>query len=200
MIGKLSGVVDAIDGERVLIDVNGVGYIAHCSARTLAQLPAPGGRATLIIETQMTQEQIKLFGFGAAQERDWFQLLQSVQGVGAKVALAILGALAPAELAQAIAKGDKAQVARAQGVGPKLAQRITNELKDKVPAGLVFAGPAIAPKSGRPDGAAAEAVSALVNLGYAPQQASEAVARALDGDPNARVETLIRAGLKELSR
>lgn len=202
MIGKLAGILDSIDGDVVLIDVNGVGYLASCGAKTLSQLPAPGGRVSLLIETQMSAEQIRLFGFSSAEERDWFRLLQTVQGVGAKVALAILGVLSPGEVSRAIALGDKAAISRANGVGAKLAQRLCLELKDKVPA-MMSADiiPLSAARTGRPAGATAEAVSALVNLGYGQSEAGAAVAAGLAsyGD-GAAVEALIRHGLKELAR
>jgi holliday junction DNA helicase RuvA len=202
MIGKLTGLLDSVDSDVVLIDVNGVGYVAQCGAKTLAQLPAPGGRVALLIETQMSAEQIRLFGFSSAEERDWFRLLQTVQGVGAKVALAILGALSPQEVSRAVALGDKTAISRANGVGPKLAQRLCLELKDKVPA-MMSADviPISSARSGRPAGATAEAVSALVNLGYGQSEAAAAVAAGLaslgDATP---VEGLIRHGLKELAR
>jgi holliday junction DNA helicase RuvA len=202
MIGKLTGLLDSVDGDIVLLDVNGVGYVAQCGSRTLGQLPAPGGRVSLLIETQMSAEQIRLFGFGSAEERDWFRLLQSVQGVGAKVALAILGALSPGELGRAIALGDKAAVSRANGVGPKLAQRICLELKDKVPA-MMSADviPLPTAKGGRIAGATGEALSALVNLGYQQSEAAAAVAAGVAAHGEAAgVEVLIRHGLKELAR
>lgn len=202
MIGKLTGLLDSVDGDAALIDVNGVGYIAHCGTKTLGMLPAPGGRVALLIETQMSAEQIRLFGFSSAEERDWFRLLQSVQGVGAKVALAILSALSPQEVSRAIALGDKAAISRANGVGAKLAQRICLELKDKVPA-MMSADiiPISSARSGRPAGATAEAVSALVNLGYGQSEAAAAVAAGLAAQGEAAaVEALIRHGLKELAR
>ncbi|NJL07793.1 MAG: Holliday junction branch migration protein RuvA, partial [Methylacidiphilales bacterium] len=134
MIGKLKGVIDSYGEDFVILDVQGVGYQVHCSARTLQALPAPGEAATLAIDTFVREDQIRLFGFAADTEREWFRLLQTVQGVGTKVALAILSTLKPAELASAIALADKAMVARAPGVGPKVAARIVAELKDKAPA------------------------------------------------------------------
>src|SRR3954451_25067638 len=133
MIGKLTGVLDSFGEDHVILDVNGVGYVVTCSSRTLQRLPARGEPASLAIETQVREDAIRLFGFLSDAERDWFRLLQSVQGVGSKVALAILGTLAPADLGSAIALQDKVAVSRAQGVGPKLAARIVAELKDKVP-------------------------------------------------------------------
>ena len=134
MIGKLKGVIDSYGEDSVILDVNGVGYLVHCSGRTLQELPRVGEAATLSIETYVREDQIRLFGFLTDVERQWFRLLQTVQGVGAKVALAVLGTLKPADLASAIALRDKAMVARTPGVGPKVAERIVTELKDKAPA------------------------------------------------------------------
>src|SRR3977135_3474390 len=134
MIGKLKGIIDTYGEDFVILDVGGVGYLVHCSARTLQELPAPGEAATLAIETHVREDQIRLFGFLTDVEREWFRLLQTVQGVGAKVALSVLSTLKPAELASAIALRDKAMVARTPGVGPKVAERIVTELKDKAPA------------------------------------------------------------------
>src|ERR1700688_3747348 len=134
MIGKLKGIIDSYGEDSVILDVNGVGYLVHCSARTLQELPRAGEPATLSIETHVREDQIRLFGFTTDIEREWFRLLQTVQGVGAKVALAVLGTLKPADLADAVATRDKAMIARAPGVGPKVAERIVNELKDKAPA------------------------------------------------------------------
>ena len=204
MIGKLKGLIDSVGEEALIVDVNGVGYVVAASARTLRNLPAVGQAATLHIETQVREEAIRLFGFLAEGERDWFRLLQSVQGVGAKVALAILGILSTAELTQAIALQDKAMVARAQGVGPKLAARIVLELKDKSPAGGVadlggdIAGSPCA--SGLSLGAQ-DAVLALVNLGYARPQAALAVAKGVAAlGAGAETAALIRLGLKELAK
>jgi holliday junction DNA helicase RuvA len=204
MIGKLRGIVDSVSEDGLILDVNGVGYVVSASARSLRSLPAPGEAATLHIETQVREDAIRLFGFLAEAERDWFRLLQSVQGVGAKVALAILGILSAAELQQAIGLQDKAMVARAPGVGPKLAARIVLELKDRAPAlGIAELGVAVAgaePASKLPKGAQ-DAVLALVGLGYARPQAALAVARgvaALGAD--AATAALIRLGLKELAQ
>ncbi|MFZ0373036.1 MAG: Holliday junction branch migration protein RuvA, partial [Xanthobacteraceae bacterium] len=134
MIGKLKGIIDSYGEDAVVLDVGGVGYLVHCSARTLQELPRVGEAATLSIETYVREDQIKLFGFLTDIEREWFRLLQTVQGVGAKVALSVLGTLKPADLATAIAMRDKAMVARTPGVGPKVAERIVTELKDKAPA------------------------------------------------------------------
>jgi len=203
MIGKLKGVVDAIDEEGVIIDVNGVGYAVSASARTLRALPPVGVEATLYIETQMREDAIRLFGFLSAAERDWFRLLQGVQGVGARTALGVLGALSGEALSAAIAAQDRAMVARAPGVGPKLAQRIVMELKDKAPAPAVAAfGLRPVEETGAPKlpKAAEDAVLALVGLGYARPQAAAAVAKGL-GALGAEAETaaLIRAGLKDLA-
>ena len=208
MIGKLRGAVDAVGADHAIIDVGGVGYEVACSSRTLAALPPAGEPVTLSIETHVREDAIKLYGFLTETERSWFRLLQSVQGVGAKVALSILSTLDTSQLAQAIALQDRAMVTRAPGVGPKVALRIVNELKDKAPApALSVAGMAAANAplggGGGLDGASAiaEAMSALVNLGYAQTQANAAVSAALQkaGDPP-RTENLIRLALKELAR
>jgi Holliday junction DNA helicase RuvA len=205
MIGKLKGVIDSYGEDCVVLDVHGVGYLVHCSARTLQELPPAGEAATLSIETYVREDQIKLFGFLNDLEREWFRLLQTVQGVGAKVALAVLGTLKPADLASAIALRDKAMVARTPGVGPKVAERIVTELKDKAPSYAAI-DPALVRLSGaiedrqapRP---AADAVSALVNLGYGQPQAAAAIAAAMRAaGADAEVKTLIRLGLKELAK
>ncbi|MGA2794238.1 MAG: Holliday junction branch migration protein RuvA [Roseiarcus sp.] len=204
MIGKLKGLVDEVGEESLVLDVNGVGYVVAASARTLRNLPAIGQAATLHIETQVREDAIRLYGFLAEAERDWFRLLQGVQGVGAKVALAILGVLSSAELANAIALQDKAMVARAQGVGPKLAARIVLELKDKAPpSAAAELGGAIAgaPRDDALSQGAQDAVLALVNLGYARPQAALAVARGLASrGAGAETAALIRRGLKELAQ
>ena len=206
MIGKLKGVVDEIGEDFCVIDVHGVGYVAHCSARTLANLPSPGEAATLFIETYVREDMIRLYGFQTALEREWFRLLQTnVPGVGAKVALAVLSTLAPADLANAIALRDIAMVSRAPGVGKKVAERIVTELKNKAPAFAGAASETIGLKQELGEGVApapvADAVSALTNLGYSRDVAANAVAAALkaagDGADSAR---LIRLGLKELAR
>lgn len=204
MIGKLKGLLDTIGEDHVVLDVGGVGYLVQCSTRTLANLPGAGEALTLHVETQVREDAIRLFGFGSELERDWFRLLQTVQGVGAKVALAIEATLAPGEIASAIALQDKAMIARAPGVGPKLAQRIVTELRDKAPA---YSGAAAAEiglqqelGAGAAPPAVADAVSALRNLGYSAQQASVAVAKALKkaGEKAGSAE-LIRHGLRELA-
>jgi Holliday junction DNA helicase RuvA len=205
MIGKLKGVIDSYGEDCIILDVNGVGYLVHCSARTLQELPATGQGATLSIETHVREDQLRLFGFMSDVEREWFRLLQTVQGVGAKVALAVLGTLKPADLATAIAMRDKAMVARAPGVGPKVAERIVTELKDKAPA---YAGldPAVIRLAGaveekRAPQPVADAVSALVNLGYGQPQAASAIAAAARGaGEGADAASLIRLGLKELAK
>jgi Holliday junction DNA helicase RuvA len=205
MIGKLKGIIDSYGEDFVIVDVNGVGYVVHCSARTLQSLPAQGEAVTLAIETHVREDQIRLFGFLIDMEREWFRLLQTVQGVGTKVALSILSTLKPAELATAIAMRDKAMVARAPGVGPKVAERIVTELKDKAPA-YADVDPAVVRLSGEVDDRRAprpiaDAVSALVNLGYGQPQAAAAVAAAArEAGEGAETKTLIRLGLKELSR
>jgi Holliday junction DNA helicase RuvA len=205
MIGKLRGVVDSYGDDTVVVDVHGVGYLVHCSARTLQSLPSPGEAATISIETWVREDQIRLYGFASDLEREWFRILTGVQGVGAKVALAILGTLKVSDLANAIALGDKAAIARTPGVGPKLAQRLVLELKDKAPAfasvdpGVVKLQDELSER--RASTPVSEAVSALVNLGYGEIQASAAVAAAVRaaGD-KAKTEELIRHGLKELAR
>ncbi|MEM5474571.1 Holliday junction branch migration protein RuvA [Hoeflea sp. AS60] len=205
MIGKLKGTIEEIAEDHVLIDVHGVCYVASCSSRTLSRLGSAGEAAVLFIETYVREDQFRLFGFETALEREWFRLLQSVQGVGAKVALAVLSTLTPSELANAIALQDKATVSRAPGIGPKVAQRIVAELKNKAPAFGGDAGGAMGLKQELGEGVAsapvADAVSALSNLGYSRDQAANAVAAALKvaGD-DADSAKLIRFGLKELAR
>ena len=205
MIGKLKGLVDSYGEDFAILDVGGVGYVVHCSSRTLQSLPGVGEAATLSIETHVREDMIRLYGFRSDNEREWFRLLQGVQGVGAKVALAILSALEPGALATAVATGDKAAIARAPGVGPKLAARIAAEMKDKAPSfgavDPVLARLSGAVEDGRAPAAVTDAVSALVNLGYAPAQASAAVAAALKGaGEGAEAPLLIRLGLRELAR
>jgi Holliday junction DNA helicase RuvA len=205
VIAKLRGVIDAYGEDFVVVDVQGVGYLVHCSSRTLQHLPSTGEAATLSIETHVREDMIRLYGFRSDGEREWFRLLQSVQGVGAKVALGILSIMDPGGLGTAIGTADRASVARAPGVGPKLAARIVAELKVKAPA---FAGvdPALVRLSGALEDRTApqpvaDAVSALVNLGYAQAQASAAVSAALkQAGEAAEAKTLIRLGLRELAR
>ena len=204
MIGKLKGLIDSYGEDFVILDVNGVGYVVQCSSRTLQKLPGAGEAASLAIETQVREDAIRLFGFTSDAERDWFRLLQSVQGVGAKVALAVQSTLSPSDLASAIALQDKSMVARAPGVGPKVAGRIVAELRDKAPA---YSGAAAAEiglqadiGSGHASSNVADAVSALTNLGYSSQQASGAVARVIkNAGEDADSAQLIRLGLKELA-
>ncbi|MEP9372159.1 Holliday junction branch migration protein RuvA [Mesorhizobium sp. KR1-2] len=206
MIGKLKGTVDEIAEDHCVIDVHGVCYVAYCSARTLASLPGAGEAAVLFIETYVREDMIRLYGFQTALEREWFRLLQTnVQGVGAKVALAVLSTLTPSDLANAIALRDIAMVSRAPGVGKKVAERIVTELKNKAPA---FAGEAVGTiglKQELGEGVApapiADAVSALVNLGYSRDIAANAVSAALKtAGEEADSSKLIRLGLKELAR
>jgi len=205
MIGKLKGVIDSYGEDSVIVDVNGVGYQVHCSVRTMQELPGIGQPATLSIETHVREDQIRLFGFVTEIEREWFRLLQTVQGVGVKVALAVLGTLKPAELSSAIAMRDKAMVARTPGVGAKVAERIVTELKDKAPA-YTNIDPALVRLSGALDDKRApapvtDAVSALVNLGYAQAQAAAAIAVATrSAGEGAEATTLIRLGLRELAK
>lgn len=206
MIGKLRGLVDSTGEDWVIVDVGGVGYQVHCSSRTLQTLPPAGEAVTLSIETYVREDAIRLFGFGSDLEREWFRLLQTVQGVGARVALAVLGVLPPGELASAIALQDKAALARAPGVGKRVAERIAAELKDKAPA-YASADPAHIQLHDELARAAApqpvaDAVSALVNLGYAQVQASAAVATVVRrrGDEELGTAELIRLGLKELAQ
>jgi Holliday junction DNA helicase RuvA len=205
MIGKLKGIVDSYGADYVILDVGGVGYQVHCSPRTLAALPAAGESATLSIETYVREDQIKLFGFTSDAEREWFRLLQTVQGVGAKVALSVLGTLTTSELASAIAMRDKAMVSRSPGVGAKVAERIVTELKDKVPA-FANIDPAAVHLAGALDEKRAprpvmDAVSALVNLGYGQPQAAAAIAAASrNAGEGADTATLIRQGLRELAK
>jgi Holliday junction DNA helicase RuvA len=205
MIGKLKGIIDSYGEDFIILDVGGVGYQVHCSARTLQELPGTGEPATLAIETHVREDQIRLFGFRTDVEREWFRLLQTVQGVGAKVALAVLGTLKPGELASAIAMRDKAMVARTPGVGPKVAERIVTELKDRAPA-YADVDPAVIRLTGaieerRAPQPVADAISALVNLGYGQPQAAAAIAAATrSAGEAADARALIRLGLKELAK
>jgi holliday junction DNA helicase RuvA len=203
VIGKLKGRIDSFGADWLIVDVNGVGYHVFCSSRTLAAMPSVGEFGELFTEMLVSQDMIRLVGFSSAMEREWFRLLQSVQGVGTKVALAILSTLSVGEIGNAIALQDKTMMGRAPGVGKKLSERIVIELKDKVPA--LAAGDAQLSKlsgelSGAVPTAATDAVSALVNLGYGQSQAGAAVATAMrkhgDDQPT---EKLIRQALKELA-
>jgi Holliday junction DNA helicase RuvA len=204
MIGQLRGRLAEKRPNQVLVDVGGVGYLVSASARTLRALPSVGEQAELLIETHVREDAIRLYGFLTVAERDWFRLLQTVQGVGAKVALGILGALSAEALSAAIARQDKAMMARAPGVGPKLAARLVLELKDKAPAlgAADFAGPeASLERTPKFAEAAEDAVLALVGLGYAQPQAAAAMAKiSARLGPEAETAALIRAGLKELAQ
>lgn len=214
MIGKLTGIVDAIGESHLIIDVNGVGYEVQASARALRNLEV-GAKVSLTIDTHVREDAIRLFGFSSESERSWFRTLQTVQGVGAKVALAALGVMSPQDLASAIAIGNASAVEQTPGVGKKLALRIVAELKDKAPGlsmmtGDGAAGSGAGARAGAvdsgghgsgADNAAIEAISALTNLGYQPAHASQAVATAVkDAGSDAQVSELIKRGLKELAR
>ncbi len=219
MIGKLTGRVDYRAADHVLLDVGGVGYTVHCSDRTLAALPPVGQLTALYTELLVREDLLQLFGFLTPYEREWHRLLISVQGIGAKASMAILGTLGPEGIARAIAIGDWAAVKAAPGVGPKIAQRVVNELKDKAPAAMALGGsvaaamgdapaevvetPAV-PVSAQPSiraGAAsqAEALSALQNLGYGPSEAASAVATAAGEAPEAETSALIKTALRLLA-
>jgi len=200
MIGQLKGTIESIGEDFVILDVHGVGYVVHGSARTLHELPRSGDIVSLAIETQVREDSIRLYGFLSDAERDWFRLLQTVQGVGAKVGLAILGVLDVTELAAAIARQDKIAISQAPGVGPRLAARLVAELKDKVGAFETVA-PSAASKQAEDMPAVGDAIAALVGLGYSRPQAAGAVAssRAVLGE-DAEAAALIRHGLRELAR
>lgn len=193
MIAMLAGLVDHAEDDSLVLDVNGVGYLVFASSRTLAKAPARGEPLRLLIETHVREDHIHLYGFADEAEREWFRLLTTVQGVGARIALAILSALSPEGLATAIAAQDRAALTEAEGVGPKLGQRIVSELKDKV------GGIALGPVVSAPVAAASEAVSALVNLGYPRSDAHAAIAAASRRlGAEASLDALIRSGLKDL--
>ncbi|MGG7645630.1 Holliday junction branch migration protein RuvA [Rhodovulum sp. YNF3179] len=226
MIGRIAGIVDYRGADHVLIDVRGVGYVIHCSDRTLAALPGPGEAAALYTDLLVREDLLQLYGFTTLQEREWHRLLTTVQGVGAKASMAILGTLGPDGVSRAIALGDWAAIKAAPGVGPKIAQRVVNELKDKAPQvmalgatvtrpqapaggsgaaavldpGDVAPEPAPAAPAAPGRGAAqAEALSALVNLGYSQGEAASAVATAAGDAPEADTAAVIRAALKLLA-
>lgn len=218
MIGKLTGRVDYRAADHVLLDVGGVGYTVHCADRTLAALPGPGQVAALYTELLVREDLLQLFGFLTPYDREWHRLLISVQGVGSKASMAILGTLGSEGVARAIAIGDWGAVKAAPGVGPKLAQRVVNELKDKAPGIMALGGtmgqaagtapdPLIeadrpapsAPPKPSSGAAQADALSALSNLGYAPSEAARAVAEAAGNDPGAEAPALIRAALRRLA-
>jgi Holliday junction DNA helicase RuvA len=199
MIGKLSGTVDSIQDDHVILDVGGVGYLVQCPSSTLSRLSI-GAHAALMIEMKVSDDAIKLYGFASAEEREWFRLLQTVQNVGGKVALSVLSTLSPRELERALALSDKAMIGRAPGVGPKLALRIATELKDKAPA-MMLRGEGERHAAVAPRGPAADAVTALVKLGYSESQAAEAVARAAnDLGESAETGVLLREALRGMAR
>ena len=203
MIGKLTGRLDHVSPSAAIVDVGGVGYEVTLGARTLTVLPPVGETVTLAIETHVREDEIRLYGFATEHERAWFRALQTVQGVGAKVALAVLGTLSAGDLANAVALQDKGSVSRAPGVGPKVAARIVAELKDRMPqlAPALRPGGGLSPVAMPPEGLAArDAVSALLNLGYAHGEAAAAVSAAIGKvGRDARPEELIRLGLRELA-
>ena len=198
MIARLAGVLIETTADTAVIDVNGVGYLVLASTRTLDAIGAPGGNVTLLTELQVREDSMTLFAFGSAGEREAFRQLTSVQGVGGRLALAILSILGPDDLARAVSTGDKAMIARANGVGPKLAQRIAMELQGKLGApGLATTTGGPAPRGGH----AQDALSALANLGFKPSEASNAVAAAADElGPDASLDALVRLALRKASR
>ena len=206
MIGKLKGLIDSVETDHLIIDVGGVGYVAFCPSRTLAQLGEKGTAVELIIETHVREDHIHLYGFTSTMERDWFRILTSVQGVGVRMGLAILGMFSPDQLSTAIAAQDKKQLTAVSGVGPKLAERIVTELKSKV-GSLPTSGSIIPMASGKGTkaapasnaGAMEEATSALINLGFGRSDAYGAIARISQQQPNAKLDDLIRLGLQELA-
>lgn len=221
MIGRLSGQLAYRGSDHVMIDVGGVGYLVTCSDRTLASLPAPGGFVSLYTDLLVREDLLQLYGFTSLVEKEWYRLLTTVQGVGAKAALAILGTLGPDGVSRAIALGDAAAVKAAPGVGPKIAQRVVNELKDKAPSVMAMSGAGAQPATATAPAATAEpvvedmpppaapppssataqadALSALTNLGYGPSEAASAVAQAAGEAPEADTSTLIRAALRLLA-
>ncbi|WP_417620668.1 Holliday junction branch migration protein RuvA [Parasphingorhabdus sp.] len=200
MIAKLTGTIDEIGTDNIVLDVNGVGYLVFCSSRTIGAIGGKGDGATIYTEMQVSETDMRLMGFASGSERDWFRLLISVQGVGGKVALAILSALEPGEISRAVATGDKAMVSRANGVGPKLALRIVNELKDKV-GGIATDSVAGGGAVHAPSNNSADAVSALQNLGFKPADASAAVAAAdAEAGDGATLDALVRLALKKAAR
>lgn len=213
MIGRIAGRIDFRGPDHVLIDVGGVGYVVHVSDRTLAALPGVGEAAALYTDLLVREDLLQLFGFTSLVEKEWHRLLMGVQGIGAKASMAILGTLGPDGVSRAIAMGDWSAVKAAPGVGPKIAQRVVNELKDKAPTVMSMAAPTPptdvaqpgapmiepAPQSAADGAAQAEALSALGNLGYAPAEAARAVAEAASDDPEAGTPALIRAALRRLA-
>lgn len=196
MIARLSGTLAEINGDSAVIDVGGIGYLVHLSGRTLGAIGPTGGEVVILTELQVREDAWTLFGFGSPQERDAFRALTSIQGVGGRLALAILSVLSPDELSRAVAQGDKAMIGRANGVGPKLAARIANELQGKLGVSAL-GGAAPAPRSG----AAADALSALANLGFKPAEASSAVNAAQDElGPDASLDALVRLALRKATK
>ena len=211
MIAKLTGILDSVGDDWAILDVGGVGYLVFCSSRTLAQLPGTGEAVSFVIETHIREDHIHLYGFLDQSERDWFRLLTTVQGVGAKVGLAILGTLSVDELTTAIVAQDKAMLSRPDGVGPRLAARLMTELKDKIlslggtfapqPVAASASGSASAGTTTDDTGAAADAISALVNLGYGRAEAFGAVGRVIQAEgEDIGLNALIPAALKELGQ
>ena len=199
MIAQLTGRIDHLAEGSCIVDVNGVGYLVHASTRTLAALPKPPAAARLLIETHVREDAIVLYGFAEAAERDWFRLLTTVQGVGAKVALSVLSSLSPRDLVSVIAAGDRASLTRAPGVGAKLAVRLLTELRDK--AGMMPSSPGIVLAPPRPPGVADDALSALVNLGYRRPEAQSVVARVIERlGEGAALDAVIRDALRELAQ
>ena len=198
MIGKLTGRIDTVAEDHVLLDVGGVGYLVHCPSSTLSKFSA-GSSASLMTEMRLTDETIRLYGFSSPEEREWFRLLQTVQNVGARVALNVLSTLSPRELERALALSDKAAIGRAQGVGPKLALRIVTELKDKAPSMMLRGHGEEMTATAAPRGPEADAVAALIGLGYSPSQASETVARVARELGDAPVEAFIRESLRSMA-
>jgi Holliday junction DNA helicase RuvA len=199
MIARLRGRLDSFDADHAVIDVSGVGYLVWASSRTLSNLGAIGEEVVLHTVMLVSQDDIRLVGFGSGEERNWFRLLTSVQGVGTRMALAILSALSVDEVVRAVSAGDSAMIARAQGVGPKLAQRVVNELKDKV--GGIALGTESSIAAPRPGSLSADAASALLNLGFRPAEASAAVAKAeAELGPGATLDALVRTALKKAAR
>ncbi len=197
MIAKLRGVLDGFGADFAVIDVNGVGYLVYASSRTLSALGAIGEEIVLHTEMLVAEDSIRLVGFATAAERDWFRLLTSVQGVGARVALAILSALSADDIHRAVVSGDNAMIARSQGVGPKLAQRIVHELKDKTGSIALGAGGPSAPSGSHSQ----DALSALANLGFRPAEAAAAVAKAeAELGPEAGLDALVREALRKAAR
>jgi len=199
VIAQLTGRIDHLAEGSCIVDVNGVGYLVHASTRTLAALPTPPAAARLLIETHVREDAIVLYGFAEAAERDWFRLLTTVQGVGAKVALSVLSSLSPRDLVSVIAAGDRASLTRAPGVGAKLAVRLLTELRDK--AGMMPASAGVILPPLRPPGVADDALSALVNLGYRRVEAQPVVARVIERlGEQAALDGVIRDALKELAQ